>query len=80
MTVVAPPSPILFAGGLFARGARVMIVNRLAQPGTHHVRVDLRGSNIGMTEHGLHATQIGPAFQQMSCKGVPQNMRAQIPE
>jgi hypothetical protein len=41
---------------------------------TIHVGVDLRGGNIGVTEHLLHRTQVGAALQQMGRKRVTQCM------
>ena len=40
-----------------------------------HVRVDLRGRDVGVAEQGLHAPEICTAFHQMRSKGVAQNMR-----
>lgn len=36
-----------------------------------HMGIDLRGSNIGMPQHFLHAPQVGPALQQMRAKTMP---------
>ena len=38
-------------------------------------RVNLRGRNIGVSEHFLDRTQIGSAIEQMSGKGMSQQMR-----
>ena len=37
--------------------------------------VDLGGGYIGMAQHGLNGTKVGPAFKQMGSKGMPQGMR-----
>ncbi len=40
--------------------------------------VDLGGGDIGVAEHGLHASQIGAALDQMGGEGVAQDMRRQF--
>ena len=37
--------------------------------------IDLGSGNIGMAQHGLNGTKIGPALQQMGGKGMPQSVR-----
>jgi hypothetical protein len=59
---------------------RVMLVYRLAEMRTHDMRVDLRGSDISMAQHGLHAAQVGTALQQMRRECVPEDVRAHVPE
>ena len=59
-------------------GSRMVAVQRVAQARTDHVCVDFGGRKVGVTEHGLHAAQIGPAFQKMGREGVPQNVRREI--
>ena len=39
-----------------------------------HMRVDLRGGDIGMTEQFLHHTQIRTASEQMRGKRMPQGV------
>ena len=55
-----------------------MILHRLLQPGTHYMRVDLSRSDIGVAEHGLNAAQICSALDEVSSKGVPEDVRAQV--
>ena len=43
----------------------------LLEATTFDVGVDLRRRNIGVAEHRLDRAQIGPALEQMRCKGVP---------
>ena len=38
------------------------------------MRIDLGGGDIGMAQQRLQYPQIGPAFQQMGGKGIPQGM------
>src|SRR2546428_10717155 len=52
------------------------IVDR-AQPRLEHVRVDLRRREIGVAEHHLNRAQIGAAFEQMRCEGMPHDVRAE---
>ncbi len=40
------------------------------------MRINLRGADIGVPQHGLNAAQIGAAFQQMGGKRMPQYVRA----
>ena len=40
--------------------------------------VDLSGGNIRMTQHGLNGSEVGPAFQQMGGKGMPQGVRRNL--
>ena len=44
------------------------------EPRSINVGVDLRGGDIGVAKHGLHRSQIGAAFQQMSGKGMAQGV------
>ena len=37
--------------------------------------INLRGHNIGMAEHDLHRAKVGPAFEQMRGKRMPQHVR-----
>ena len=37
--------------------------------------VDLGSGDAGMSQHFLYGPQIGAAFYQMCCKGVPDSMR-----
>ena len=64
------------ASGYEASGTRMMVVQRFAQSGPHDVRIDLRRRDVGMPQHGLHAAQVRPAFQQMRGEAVPEHVRA----
>ncbi len=55
-------------------------VQRFAQTRADDVCVDFRGGEIGVAQHGLHAAQVGPAFQEVSGKGMPQNVGGKIVE
>ena len=52
------------------------VVNRL-EPRLEDVGINLSGRQIGVTEHHLDGTQVGPAVQQMRRKRVSQDVRAQ---
>jgi hypothetical protein len=56
----------------------MMLVDRLAEPGAHHVCVDLRGGDIGMAQHGLYAAKVRAAFQEVRCETVPKNVGTKI--
>ena len=43
-----------------------------------HVRVDLRGRKVGVTEQHLHDAQVGAMIQQVRGKGVTQRVRRQL--
>ena len=58
----------------------MVLVDRLPQPGTHHVRVDLCRSNVGVSQHGLHAAQVRSTLQEMSRKRMPQHVRTEALE
>src|ERR1700733_8856289 len=55
----------------------MMCAINLLEPLFHHVRVNLRGSNIGMTEHHLHRAQISAAIQKVRCKTMTEHVRLQ---
>jgi hypothetical protein len=40
-----------------------------------HMRIDLRGRDVGMTEQHLQAAQVGAARQHVTGEGVPQHVR-----
>ena len=54
---------------------RVMLLDKASQPLLDDVGIDLRGRDIGMAQELLHGAQIGPPLQQMTGKGMTQNMR-----
>src|SRR5881398_3649582 len=39
------------------------------------VRVDLRGGDVGVTEHLLHCAKVGSALEQMRCERVSKRVR-----
>jgi len=53
-----------------ASGARVMLIHDLPQPAPRDVRIDLRGGNVGVTQHDLHTAQIR-AGEQRDLGGRP---------
>jgi len=57
-----------------------MLVDNFAQPATRHVRIHLRGGNIGVTQHDLDAAQVRAALHQMRGKTVPDDVRGQPAE
>src|SRR5881227_3024361 len=48
-----------------------------AQPLALHMRINLRRRDIGMSEHLLHASEIGAVIEQMAGKGMAQHMGRQ---
>src|SRR5512135_3003676 len=54
---------------------RMILLVNLLEPFPGNMRIDLRGGDIGMAEHGLHRTQVGAVVKHMRCKGVAQRMR-----
>ena len=48
------------------RGAHVLAAD---------VRVDFRGRDVDVPEHGLHTPEIGPALDQVCGETMPQQMR-----
>src|SRR5882672_8689360 len=52
----------------------MMRLVNLLQPLFHHMGIDLRGGNIGMSQHQLYRPQVGPALQQVRGEAVPQHM------
>ena len=68
----------IFAAGRFSRSLirqRMMLVDQLLQPVVQHVRIDLRGGDVGVAEQRLHDAKIGAAGEQMRGESVPQHMR-----
>jgi len=56
-------------------GQRMAILHQRSQLFRHDVSVNLGRRDVGMTQHELHATQIGAGFQQMTGEGVTQYVR-----
>ena len=56
-------------------GQRVVLEHQLLQPLFEHVRIDLRGRDIGMAQQLLHRAQVGAAIEQMAGEGVAQDVR-----
>ena len=42
-----------------------------------HVRVDLRGGDVGVAQQHLHHAQVGAVVEQMGGEGVAQHVRRQ---
>src|SRR5579884_3210456 len=59
--------------------AGMVLVDRTAQSRSHHVRVNLRGGDIGMAQHGLHAPQVCSTLQQMGGEAVTNYVWRQFP-
>src|SRR5436305_9724155 len=58
-------------------GPRVEAVIHGLEARLQHVRVNLRGRQIGVAEHHLDRAQVGAALEQMRREGVPQGVRAE---
>ena len=58
----------------------MVLLDRLPQSRPHDVRVNLRGGDVGMTEHRLNAPQVRSTFQKMGCETVPDYVRSQTLE
>ena len=43
-----------------------------------HVGVDLRGGDIGVSEHFLHASQVGAVGKQFRREAMPQGVRRDV--
>jgi len=56
----------------------MMLLNRLFQTRTHHVGINLRGSDVGVSQHGLDAAEISSALQEVRSKGVAEYVRANL--
>jgi hypothetical protein len=52
--------------------------DHVAQFFRQDVRVDLGGGDVGMAQHLLDGTQISPALQQMTGKGMAQDVRRNL--
>ena len=50
-----------------------LLVNR-AQVFPIHVGIDLGGAEVGVSQHLLHGTEVGAAFEEMSGKAVPEGV------
>lgn len=48
------------------------------QPFPGHMGINLGGGNIGMAEHSLYRTQIGPVFQQVGGERMAQGMGSNV--
>jgi hypothetical protein len=55
--------------------ARVMFGVQFLQALARHMRINLRGRNIGMPEQELHYAQIRAVIQQMRRERMPQRVR-----
>src|SRR6185503_14811805 len=75
-----PPSQELrwyiSSGSRFAQW--MQIAHQALQPLLQHMRVDLRGRDVGVAEQRLHRAQVGAVLQQMACEGVAQDVGADL--
>ena len=49
------------------------------QPVERHVRIDLRGRNIGVSENRLHGTQVGAILDHVRGAGMTQHVWTSVP-
>src|SRR5438270_13760411 len=56
---------------------RMRRFDNLLQSLARDMGIDLRRRDIGMSQEGLYASEIGPALHEMSRESMPQNMRRQ---
>ena len=61
-------------------GPGMVLGVHLPQSRAVDVRVDLRGGDVGVTQHLLHDAQIGPAREQVRCEAVPEHVGVHILE
>jgi hypothetical protein len=62
---------------LFLRGSvsvRVRSVVQLPPPPIGYVGIELSCRKIGMSEHFLNGTKVGPSFEEVRREGMPQQM------
>src|SRR5678815_1628221 len=57
-----------------------MLVDNFAESAPGHVRVDLRGGDVGVSQHDLDAAEVRAAFHQMRGKTVPDDVGRQPAE
>ncbi len=53
----------------------MVFIHGATQSAAEYMCIDLRGGYIGVAEHGLHASQVSTAFQQMRGEAVADDMR-----
>ncbi len=63
-----------FAGATREVGAGVMVGVNLLQAIERHVRVDLSGGNVSVSEHGLHGAQVGSVGDHVRGRRMAQHM------
>lgn len=51
------------------------LLHYLGQMGTVYMHINLRGSNTFVPQHLLNGPEIGPIFQKVSGKRMPERMR-----
>ena len=59
-------------------GAGVESVVYGPQVGAGKMGVDLGGSDVGVTKHGLHSAQVGPPFHHMGGEGMAKLVRGDL--
>ena len=65
------------AGALIS-AARMMLRVQFLQALAGHVRIDLGGRQIAVTEQHLHHAQVGAVIEQVRGERMPQRMRRQV--
>ena len=67
----------LRGAGRLARssGPRMKLPVNLFQPFARDMSIDLRGGNVGMSEHQLHRAEVGAVCEQVRGKGMPEHVR-----
>lgn len=56
-------------------GVRVCLEIQLAAAAIGYVRVELRSREIGMAEHFLNTSEVGPALEEVRREGMPEQVR-----
>src|SRR5437773_5987320 len=65
-------------GGAPLSGAGMEVLVNLAEALAVDVRVDLRGGDVRVSQHHLHAAQIGAPLQKVRCERVAQHVGAEL--
>ena len=53
-------------------------IDQFYQARTVNMRIDLRRTDVAMPQQALQGSQVGSSFKEMGCKGMAQDMRADI--
>src|SRR5258708_6520626 len=57
---------------------RMELLVHLLEPGSGYVRVDLRRRDVAVSQHHLHAAQVGAVFEQVCGEGVTKDVRGDV--